>query len=156
VTTGFVPPGGVPSKGLAAADTPTAPDRSFFTLTDGTDIGNIYFNSSVLTISSTDDIKLYPTGDMVEVQGHLYPQAHDTFDLGESAAGRSWRSGFINSLNSEILTMLAGGYVDFSASNYFTVPRLAADPGVFGNGNIYYNTATNKMRVSENGAWRDM
>jgi len=35
----------------------------------------------------------------------------------------------------------------------FRVPRKASDPVSATNGEIYYNTATNKFRGYENGAW---
>lgn len=37
----------------------------------------------------------------------------------------------------------------------FVVDSQIADPSIE-NGRIYYNTTSNKFRVCENGAWRDM
>lgn len=38
----------------------------------------------------------------------------------------------------------------------FRVPRKSADPGTATNGEIYYNTTTNKFRGYENGAWANL
>jgi len=38
----------------------------------------------------------------------------------------------------------------------FRVPRKASDPVSATNGEIYYNTTTNKFRGYENGAWANL
>lgn len=40
-------------------------------------------------------------------------------------------------------------------SEPLTVPKLAAEPGSAVNGDIYYNTSTDKFRKYENGSWSD-
>lgn len=46
------------------------------------------------------------------------------------------------------------GYVNFQYP--ITAPQLGSDPTALTNGEIYYNTVTEKFRVHENGAWVDL
>jgi hypothetical protein len=41
-------------------------------------------------------------------------------------------------------------------ARFFIVPKLSADPANPQNGQIWYNTATNKFRKRENGATSDL
>ncbi|MBX3475650.1 MAG: hypothetical protein KF754_14865 [Planctomycetes bacterium] len=44
-----------------------------------------------------------------------------------------------------------------ASGDRFRVPRLASDPATgISNGMVYYNTATNRMRVYRNGSWADL
>ena len=42
------------------------------------------------------------------------------------------------------------------AAGVLIVPVKTADPGTATNGEIFYNSTTNKFRVYENGAWANM
>ena len=45
------------------------------------------------------------------------------------------------------------GYIDLGTLRPTRQARLSSDPGTANNGDIYYNTTTNKFRGYENGAW---
>ncbi|MDF2379573.1 MAG: hypothetical protein P1V18_05150 [Candidatus Gracilibacteria bacterium] len=49
--------------------------------------------------------------------------------------------------NADALTAAANSLIDFSASNQFVMRTEAADPGVCIEGELYYNTADNELRV---------
>lgn len=43
--------------------------------------------------------------------------------------------------------------ITFPVDGKLVLPNMAADPDAV-NGRIYYNTATNKVKVCENGVWK--
>lgn len=53
-------------------------------------------------------------------------------------------------------TRFFDGKVIFIGASPITVPVLTADPGSASNGEMYYNSSSNKFRKYENGAWSDL
>lgn len=53
-------------------------------------------------------------------------------------------------------SLSVGGRIDLIAGDGLRVPRLDADPGSPLDGDLYYNTSTNKFRGRANGAWVDL
>lgn len=49
-----------------------------------------------------------------------------------------------------------GNKVIFLGGNAITLPQAASDPGSPINGDMYYNTVTNRVRVYQNGSWLDL
>jgi len=56
----------------------------------------------------------------------------------------------------QILRIASDGKITTSVNSAFQFPRLSADPATATNGDVYYNTTTNKFRGYENGAWANL
>jgi hypothetical protein len=46
--------------------------------------------------------------------------------------------------------------IDFASSNGLNIPQLASDPGSGTEGQLYYNTADDKLKVYANGSWSEV
>ena len=49
-----------------------------------------------------------------------------------------------------------GNKVIFLGGNAVTLPQISSDPGSPANGDMYYNSTSNRVRVYQNGSWQDL
>lgn len=97
---------------------------------------------------------------LAKISSDIIPSLNDTYDLGSSSY--KWKNITISgTLSAYHISAITGSITTFSASSisassYLKSPQDSTRSGSCTNGDMYYNTSTNRFMVCQTGSWTNV